>query len=43
MSIGDTSKTPDTNVLPPQVKAFGTHLYINDIKDILNMLIYFHA
>ena len=43
MSIGDTRKTPDKNVLPSQVKAFGTHLYINDIKDIFNMSINFHA
>ena len=43
MSIEDTRKTPDTNVIPPQVKDFVTHLDINDIKDIFNMLITFHA
>ena len=35
MSIEDTRKTPDTNVLTPEVKAFETHLYLNDIKEIL--------
>ena len=43
MSIEDTSKIPDTSFLTPKVKAFGTHLDINDIKDIFNMLINFHA
>ena len=27
------TKTPDASLLPPQVKAFGTHLGINDIKE----------
>ena len=43
MSIEDTNKKPDKRFLPPQVKAFGTHLVINDIKEIFNMLINFHA
>ena len=43
MSIEDASKTPDTSFLPLQVKMFGTHLDINDINDIFNMLINFHA
>ena len=43
MSIEDTNKNPDKRLLPPQVKAFGTHLDINDTKDIFNRLIKFHA
>ena len=43
MSIEDTSKIPDTSFLPLQVKAFGAHLYTNEIKNLFNMLITFHA
>ena len=43
MSIEDNRQTPYTNVLTPQVKAFGKHLDINDIKDIFKMIMTFHA
>ena len=42
MSSEDTRKTPDTNVIPPQVKGFVTHLDINDIKVEFNVLITFN-